>query len=321
MLKKQIHLILISILIFLSPKTISAYDLPAVNLGFTSFLDGAPPNGPGLYFTQYIQYWKSKDFKDKNGNSALPSFADEDLNAFISLTQFIYQSDKNLFKGIKPGIDIIIPTVSLDLDYGKGVPAFPQDNGSGIGDILVGPFLQWDPIMGSHGPKFMHRVEFQMIFPTGKYDDDKELNPGSNFFSFNPYWAFTYFITNKLTFSSRIHYLWNAKNNDPGRAYKASGIDDILAGQAIHGNFAMAYELIPSRLRLGINGLFLKQITETQADGKDIDGSKEQTFAIGPGLLYHFSKQKHFFINSYFENQTENRPEGFRMNFRLVYQF
>ncbi len=174
-----------------------AYDLPSVNLGFTSFLDGGPPAGPGFYFTQYLQYYTSDELKNSHGNKALPSFADEDLDAWISLTQFIYQSNQK---------------------------------------ILAGPFLQWDPIMGKKGPIFMQRIELQMIFPTGKYDKDKELNPGSNFFSFNSYWSGTLFLTPRLTASTRIHYLWNVKDNDPGRHYRALGALDTQAGQAFHMN-------------------------------------------------------------------------------------
>jgi len=105
----------------------------------------------------------------------------------------------------------------------------------------------------------MHRIELSVILPTGNYSANEALNPGANFFSFNPYWAGTLFITPKLTVSTRLHYLWNAKNTDPYDP-GATGIKDTQAGQAVHANFAASYEVIPKKLRLGINGYALKQI-------------------------------------------------------------
>lgn len=302
----------------------AAYELPSVNLGFTSFMDGGPPSGPGFYFTQYLQYWTADEFTDDDGDSGNLFPADDpDLDAWISLSQFIYQSNQPLLLGGKWGIDVIVPAVGLDLEFDGMAPI--SDNGSGIGDILVGPFLQWDPVMGPNGPRFMHRLELQMIFPTGKYDDDKTLNPGSNFFSFNPYWAGTFFLTPSWTASTRIHYLWNDANEDPGREVPPVspyfGADEIQSGQAIHLNLASAYEIIPKTLRVGVNAYYLQQITENEVDGKDVDDSEEMVFGIGPGVLWHISPDAHLFFNAYFETAAENRPQGDRFQLRWVYHF
>ena len=313
---KNIYVLIIGLVLFIStPMSVSAYDLPSVNLGFTSFLDGAPPSGPGFYFTEYIQQWTSDEFKNDNGDPLFSPFeAGEDLEAWIFLSQITYQSDTEIFFGGKWGLDVLVPYVKIDVNYDIEGP-FPQDNGTGVGDIWVGPYLQWDPVMGDNGLKFMHRFSLGFVLPTGSYDQSKQLNQGSNVFSFNPYWAGTYFINPKWTATTRIYYLWNDKNDDPS----TPGLSSSKAGQAIHINFASAYEVSPG-IRLGINGYYLKQISDSKQDGVSIPG-KEQVLGIGPGILYSMNKNTHFFVNLYKETSAEMRPEGTRLNARFVYHF
>jgi hypothetical protein len=309
----------------------AAYDLPPLNLGFTSFVDGAPPAGPGLYFTQYFQYYTSGELKDGDGHElrfpTARGLEHHKLNLRVSFTQFIYQSTLSAPLGSTWGLDVIIPWLTIDVSPSDSFAL--RDNGTGIGDLLIGPYLQWAPVMGPEGPRFMHRIEFQMIFPTGKHDTGHELNPGANHFYFNPYWAATLFHTPKWTSSIRLHYLWNATNGDPSARtrggiqarYPGLAVDDIRGGQAIHANLATAWEVLSQRLRVGLNGYFLKQITDTEVDSHRVHGRKEQVFALGPGLVYHFSQKRHLFVNTFFEFETKNRPEGSRFNVRFVQHF
>jgi hypothetical protein len=306
-----------------------AQSLPSVNLGFTSFMDGGPPAGPGFYFQTYLQYFYSNELKGADGkHQLLPSGGRvmDDLNVLVSLNQLIYQSDQSILFGGKWGIDVIVPIVFLHADPAPGSPL--TDSGAGFGDLLIGPYIQWGPIMGKKGPIFMHRIELQNLLPTGEYDDDVMVNAGSNFYSFNPYWAATLFITPRWKTSWRFHYLWNAKNDEPNRTLFTdpdSGIlaDDTQAGQAIHFNFSSAYEVLPKQLHVGVNGYYLRQVTDAETDGEDVPGNqREQVLGIGPGAVWHFSQDDHLFFNTYFETQAQNRPEAkFRFNLRWTHHF
>ncbi len=288
-----------------------AQALPSVNLGLTSFMDGGPPAGPGYYYQQYAQFFSSHVFRDAKGNKL-----DYDVDVFLSMNQFIYQSDQAVLWGGKWGLDLLVPVVHID---GEGTVPPLRDNGGGFGDITFGPFLQWDPIMGENGPVFMHRFEFDVIFPTGDYDNNRELNPGANHYSLNPYWAATWFINPQWTASTRIHYLYNFKNDDPNTRL-FPGADDTQAGEAIHANFAIAYMLIADKLRVGFNGYFLEQISDSKVDGVRMRG-RERVLGLGPGAVWHISQDDHVFINLYFETEVENRPEGIRGQVRWTHHF
>lgn len=282
--------------------------LPAINLGFTSFLDGAPPAGPGFYVQEYGQYYSADSLRDQDGNE-VPVL--DDVNVWIMLNQLIYQSDQEVLLGGKWGMDFIVPIVAFDLSSSV------LESTSGIGDIWIGPYLQWDPIMGEKGPIFMHRIELQNIIPVGEYSSKKQLNPGSNFYSFNPYWAGTVFLRPEWTASLRAHYLWNAKNEDP----MVPGADRAQAGQATHLNFATEFEVWPKRLRLGLNAYYLKQFTNVKVDSEGVPNSREQVLGVGPGGVFHISQNDHIFLNTYFEVEAENRTEGTRVNLRWTHHF
>jgi hypothetical protein len=155
--------------------------------------------------------------------------------------------------------------------------------------------------------------------PTGRHDPSRAINPGSHFWSFNPYWAATAWLTPKWTISWRLHYLWNATNHDPATAL-GPDVTSSQAGQAVHLNLSTEYEIRPG-LRIGLNGYWLRQITDMKVNGSDVPGTREAVWAIGPGAMYSFSQQDHIFLNAYFERDARNRPQGTRVILRYTHHF
>lgn len=293
-----------------------ATDLPVVNLGATTFYDGAKiPGGNGWTSLLYYQNYEANKITDNKGHEiGLPK---SKVNVDSVLLQMVYQGEGGPMN-TDWGLSATLPFVTK-VDIDDGLNNAVLDGKEGVGDLNAGVFLQFKPIMGESGPIFMQRLEAAVIIPVGQYDKHTAVNPGANFWSFNPYWAATFWATPKTTISWRLHYLWNAKNNNPSPEVYGADADSMQAGQAVHLNFNTAYAFTP-QFSAGINGYWLNQFTDTQIDGHDAPGRKEKVFAIGPGAVYTFSRDNLLFANMYFESDVKNRTEGNRFILRWVHK-
>jgi len=276
--------------------------LPSVNLGDSNFMDGVA--GPGLLLEETIAYYHAGRFTDFKGEK-VPG--DNSIKSWVSLTHLAYLTKWKILGGYY-GFEALLPAVRVDLDTDLGV----RGHKGGLGDLILSPFIiQWVDHKILNMPYF-HRINFPFILPTGRYDKDSAVNIGSHLYSFNPYYAFTLFMTPKLETSWRFHYLWNSKNHSPPRPFVA---DSIQPGQAFHLNYAFSYEILDG-LRAGIAGYYLDQITSDKVDGRKRTHSKEEVFAIGPGFM--FSKKGFFvYLNAFYETGAENRPEGKKISLRF----
>lgn len=291
------------------------YDQPLLNFGLTNVLDGAVP-GPGTYFFEYVQIYQSDEFKDHDGND-IPG---NPRNGFVlSMNQLAHISTRTVLGG-NLGIDFLLPVGSLTADgtFGPGGPPISANPGP-LGDAIIGPFIQWFP----HkllGRPFLHRFELDVIVPTGHYDRKYTINPGANLWTIEPYYAFTWFLTPKLSTSWRLHYTYNTENDDPWEVLQGLGITEVKPGQLFHCNYSLEYEVVKN-LRIAAAGYYLKQLTDTEFNGSEVPDRKEQVFAVGPVVHWITKGGVVFALKTAFESSVENRPQGSRTTFRMIYKF
>jgi hypothetical protein len=296
-----------------------------INLGLTSFFDGFGKNEPGFVYLTYAFYQVGHQINDNSGN-AQTIFGTPKINNFVWINQIVLVSPETLFGGAAHlGLNAVwATTVAFDTNFSTASPApgFQlTDNGVGTGDLTTGVFLQFKPVFVNGRPVVSHRVEFDVIAPTGSYDPLKDINQSSNFVSLSPYWAVTALPLHRLEISARFNYLYNFTNNRPANPFPVDPpVVSAKAGQAVWINYAASFAVL-NNLHLGVNGYYFKQITEdhyTYADGSSSTGTanyvlgdqgKAQMLAVGPGLFWDFSKSDKLFANAYFSLKVDSRPQ------------
>jgi len=308
MMKRGSVLLLMAIVLTgLCGSPAQAFNQPPLNLGLTDILDGGVP-GVGTFFTEYVQVYQSDEFKDNNGND-IPGFPR--VSNILSMNQLVHVYKHKLL-GAHIGVDVLLPVVSIN---GGSLPTNPGV----LGDLTAGPFLQWldTKLLGR---PFVQRLELDFTFPTGQYDKNYALNPGSNLWVIEPYYAFTWFLTPQFSTSWRIHYTISTENDDVSPSPFNGFSTKVTPGQVFHFNYSFEYEFLKG-LRGGIAGYYLKQLTEDEGSSGDIPDSEEQVFAIGPAVHYFFSDKFSAGLKTAWETSTENRTEGSRTTLRFTYLF
>lgn len=306
---KHIKIILVCCSVFSIIKQTNCYELPSVNLGATNILDGGPIRPkPGWYFFQYATFYHVDRWMGPEGQELFCTDTPK-FNGIAINSQIAYQGAERSVLNAHLGVSFDL-SLLLYSQVEKNRIGIKNGN-TGFGDSGLGVYLQWDTIMRGDRPIFAHRILFGLGLPTGEFDPTPgKITPGDNIFFLNPYWAATLYFTPKFTASWRIYYLWCAKNH----------ATEVKPGQAIHLNYSLAYEMLRG-FNIGINGYFLRQITNNEHCGIEIPHTKEQTFGVGPGAVYFFSKDLIIISHLYYENAVKNRTQGMNFNFSLVKHF
>ncbi len=293
-----------------------------LNLGGTSFFDGFGATQPGWAYLGYYQYQHYTSIKDNNGND-VTNIGNPKIDVWLMLNQLAYTTGATFFNGnAHLGFTGLLPLLHFNASDDPG-SAIPLSSNDGFGDLTFGPYLQFNPVISGGRPVYSQRIELDIIAPTGRYSSSTNINPSSNFWSINPYWAATWLPTPKTEVSWRLHYLYNFKNNDPGLPQTSSD----KAGQAAWVNFTASYAVKPD-LNVGINGYYFQQLTNdtynsaipgiAQITG---DTGKARFLGIGPGLFWKAGPTNMWAVNLYFQTDVRNHTQGKVINIHWTHPF
>ncbi|HCX82942.1 MAG TPA: phenol degradation protein meta [Rhodoferax sp.] len=292
-----------------------------LNLGVTSFYDGFS-GGPGWAWQTTLRHSDAKKMADANGNASA-IFKDPSIQSDVMVNQLSYAFTQTM-GGWRPALMVIVPVVTLDTHFGQG-PSL-KSGGTGLGDISLDASLQSEPATNADGGRlFVQRFAASLILPTGEYKKDVDINQGSGYASFNPYWAATLFPAPRWEMSWRAHYLYNFKNESPAasRAQQINGqaVTNTQAGDAAWINFAASYAITPD-VSLGINGYYFEQLSNNRANGVELADTKERVLGIGPGMMWRINPKQALWFNAYTESMARNRAaSNLNLQVRTVFSF
>jgi hypothetical protein len=274
---------------------------PPVDLGETSILDGEA--GAGGLLEIITQGYAAPFVTTDTGGRIKGTGQRSDVTIIHA-----YYASPGLVLGAYPGMEILLPVAAVSLDQ-------PRTSRTGLGDFTITPLLQWSDI-SVFGHRASARLGLSMVAPSGQYSSARLVNLGLNAWQASAYWAYTWHLTPRWSFSGRAIYDWSSANMDPPRQ---TGLASMQAGSLFAMDFATSWRL-DDHWRAGIAGYALRQLDGSRVNGRRIARSEQQVLSLGPvgqwsapGLVVRF--------NGFREFDARNRPQGWAAVARLLLPF
>lgn len=280
---------------------------PTTPMGTYEFGSGfLPPATPGGTFGLRTAWYSTHDQRTDNGSRSPNDFSLDVLSiglAYIRMTDQTLFGARYGFGGVMPFFDM---EANLDVNVG-GRQVFHDDaHVFAQADAQIMPLmLAWQP-----AANLGISAQFQIQVPTGKYDQDRLINPGLNHWTFSPIVGLTYITEGGLELSTLSQIDVNTRNTDT----------DYRSGVEYRNEFAIGQHL--DTWTLGLGGYYYDQLSDDKSPSLSAgDGRRARVWAAGPAVSFLSPGLPAVWFHVYKEFGAENRTQGYNAAVRLAYSF
>ncbi|MCM2546259.1 SphA family protein [Burkholderia glumae] len=261
-------------------------------VGVNTVLDGILPPPGDTRFYNYTQYYVANKFAGANGESSVPGFRSSVL---VDAPRVVHTWGPTLGPfTISTGLIVPLFHTNVRVPVGSGIR-------TGFGDIILHP-LMLGYVNPSHSLFVMASTDIG--FPTGSYNVNRIANTGTNTYAFMPNVSATWFPTPDWELSGTAQVEFNSPNHATNYHNGAVATFDWVVGYSV-----------TKAVQLGIQGFYLKQISDDKQNGVPAAGNgfRGQAVGIGPQIRWDWVPGSSVVFKYQHEFAVRNRPQGERL--------
>lgn len=252
-----------------------------------------------------LKFYSNEAHVDQSRSLSIGQYVGASVDRYTSISYFNFSHViEREIVGANLGFEVKFPLVYQESNasvYRKGTlsstQAFKYSNNFGLGDMVLTPLM-----LGWHKQASHIKTGVNVYAPTGEYDKSSIANTGLNYWTFSPFFAYTYVVPGKNEISANTGIDFNTKNTDT----------NYQTGTQWHLDYLAAHYFNPW-ISLGVAGTVYQQIEADSGEGAVLGKEKSQSYGLGPVFRYNgrsYDSDNIFEIKWIPEFDTKNRPEG-----------